>query len=158
MAAKFVSKLLFSEDDVANSERLEPAFESLLRSPKVVIDAMRVNEVTDRFKYLAQDEQRLENCAKAFGIDTSEAAEFPHQREMAKLIGAWRQAKTQSEVKAAADAAARAHGEPVTILSMDWNSLTEKFRVTFGPWQSVAWKPRGCGTWSPRKKPKISES
>ena len=29
----------------------------------------------------------------------------------------------------AADAAARAHGELVTILSMDW----EKFRVTFGP-------------------------
>ena len=33
----------------------------------------------------------------------------------------------------AADAAARAHGEPVTILTMDWNSLMEKIRVTFGP-------------------------
>ena len=33
----------------------------------------------------------------------------------------------------AADAAARAHGEPVTILSMDWNSLMEKFRLAFGP-------------------------
>ena len=111
---------------------------SLLRSLKVndsVIDAVKVNEVTDRalFKGLAQDEQQLKNCAKAFGIDTSEAAEFPHQREMAKLIDASRQAKTQSEVKAAADAAARAHGDPVTILSMDWNSLMEKFRVTFGP-------------------------
>ena len=115
MAAKFVSKLVFSLDDVANSERLELAFESLVRSLKVndsVIDAMRVNEVTDRalFKDLAQDEQQLKNCAKACGIDTSEAAEFPGQREMAKVIVAWRQAKTQSEVKAAPDAAARAHG------------------------------------------------
>ena len=41
-------------------------------------------------------------------------------------------AKAQNE-KTAADAAARAHGEPVTILSMDWNGLVEKFRVTFGP-------------------------
>ena len=55
------------------------------------------------------------------------------QREMAKLIGAWRQANAQSDVKTGADAAARAHGEPVTILSMDWKSLMGKFRVTFGP-------------------------
>ena len=167
-----MSELVFSQDDEANSERLEPAFESLLRSLKVndcVIDAVRVNEVTDRalFKDLAQDEQQLKNCAKAFGIDTSEAAEFPHQREMAKLIGVWRQAETESEVKAAADAAARAHGEPVTILSMDWNSLMEKFRVTCGPDLCDNELPaksyyedfeRGCGTWSPRKKPKINAS
>ena len=96
---------------------------------------MRLNEITDRavFTDLSQDEQQLRKCAKAFGFDTTDEAEFPHQREMAKLIGARRQAKAQNEVKTAADAAARAHGEPVTILSMDWNSLMEKFRVTFGP-------------------------
>ena len=96
---------------------------------------MRLCEITDRavFTDLAQDEQQLRKCAKAFGIDTTDEAEFPHQREMAKLIGAWRQAKAQNEVKTAADPAARAHGEPVTILSMDWNSLMEKIRVTFGP-------------------------
>ena len=52
---------------------------------------------------------------------------------MAKLIGAWRLSKTQSEVKQAADAAARAHGEPVEILAMDWNSLMEKFRQKYSP-------------------------
>ena len=52
--------------------------------------------------------------------DTTEETEFSHQREMAKLIGAWRRSKRQSEVKRAADAAARAHGEPVGILAMDW--------------------------------------
>ena len=82
---------------------------------------------------LAQDEKQLKKCAKALGIDTSDDAEFPHQREMAKVIGAWRQAKAQIEVKTAADAAARAHGEPVTILTVDWNSLMEKFRLAFGP-------------------------
>ena len=110
MAAKFVSKITFSQDDILSAEKMEPAFESLLRSLKVndaVIDAMRLNEITDRalFTDLAQDENQLRKCAKAFGIDTSDDAEFPHQREMAKVIGAWRQAKAQTEVKTAADAA-----------------------------------------------------
>ena len=136
MAAKFVSKLVFSQDDVANSERLEPAFECQLRSLMVndsVIDALRVMKLPFARSSRIWHNTSNKNCAKAFGIDTSEAAEFPHQREMAKLIGAWRQVKTQSEVKAAADAAARVHGEPVTILSVGWNSLMEKFRVTFRP-------------------------
>ena len=64
-------QLAFSQDEVADSERLEPAFESFLRSLKVndsVIDAMRVNEITDRalFTDLAQDEQELKKCAKAY--------------------------------------------------------------------------------------------
>ena len=127
MPTKFVTKLAFSRDDVAVADKLESAFESLLRSLKVndsVIDAMWLNEITDWaiFTDHAQDEQQLRKCSKAFGVDT----EFTHQREMAKLIGAWRQAKAQSEVKTAADAAARAHGEPVTILTMDWNSFMEK--------------------------------
>ena len=138
MAAKFVSKLSFSPDDIAAADQLEPALESLLHVLKVhdsVIMAMRVNEVLHRalFTDLAQDEQQLKKCGKAFGIDASEDAEFSHQSEVATLIGAWRQAKTQSEVKRAADAAARAHGEPVCIFAMDWNSLMEKFRQTCSP-------------------------
>ena len=51
------------------SRKLEPAFESLLRSLKVndaVIDAMRLNEITDRaiFTDLPQDENQLKKCAK----------------------------------------------------------------------------------------------
>ena len=172
MAAKFVSKLTFSLDDFAAADQLEPALESLLRSLKVhdsVIMAVRVNEVLDRvlFTNLAQDEQQLKKCGKAFGIDTTEDAEFSHQRKMAKLIGAWRQSKTQSEVKQAADAAARVHGEPVGILAMDWNSLMEKFptentvptsvktnfllKATLRSSKKVSPKDglrqRGCGTW-----------
>ena len=91
---------------------------------------------------------------------------------LTKLIGAWRQSKTQSEVKQAADAAARAHGEPVGILAMDWNSLMEKFRQTYSPdlcenelpaqsyfeefEESLAQKDgsrqRGCGTWCRKKR------
>ena len=137
MAAKFVPRLTLTAEDIADSEQLEPAFESILRSLKVhdsVVAAMRVNEVTDRalFTDLAQDESKLKHCGKAFGIDTSEGTEFSLQRQMAKLMGAWRQAKTQYEVKTAADAAAKAHGEPVTVLAMDWNSLMVKFRQTYG--------------------------
>ena len=133
MAAKCVSKLSFTSEDTADSEQLEPASESLLRSLKVhdsVIVAMRVNEVTDRtlFTDLAQDEQQLKKRGNSFGIDTSEEAEFSHQHEMAKLVGAWRQAK----MKTTADAAAKAHGEPVRMLAMDWNSLMEKFKKTYG--------------------------
>ena len=63
MAAKFVSRLTLTAEDIADSEQLEPAFESLLRSLKVhdsVIAAMRANEVTDRalFTDLAQDESQ----------------------------------------------------------------------------------------------------
>ena len=112
-------------DDVAAADQLEPALESLLRSLEVhdsVIMAMRVNEVLDRALStdLAQDEQGVWH-------------RYDYQREMAKLIGAWRQSKTQSEVEQAADAGARAHGEPVGILAMDWNSLMEKFRQKYSP-------------------------
>ena len=113
-----ITKLTFSQDDVTAPEKLEPAFKSLLRSLKVndaVMDAMRLNEITDRavFTDLAQDEQQSRKCAKAFGIDATDDADFPPARD----------AKAQSDVKTAADAAARAHGEPFTILS----------NVTFGP-------------------------
>ena len=132
---------------------------------------MRVNEVLDRalFTDLAQDEQQLKKSSKTFGIDTSEDAEFSHQREMAKLIGAWSQSKTQSEVKQAADAAARAHGEPVGILAVDWNSLMEKFRQKYSPVRTNfllkaslrsskkvspkdGSRQRGCGTWCRKKR------
>ena len=77
-----------------------------------VIMAMRVNEISDRalFTDLAQEEQQLKKC-----IDTTEDAEFSCQREMAKLIGSWHQAKTQSEVKRAAGSSKssrRARGNP----------------------------------------------
>ena len=99
-----------------------------------VIIAMRVNEILDRaiFADLAQDEEKMRKCADAFGIDQSDQATFPHQREMAKLLGAWRQAKTQREVKLTVDAIAKAHGEPVSVLTMDWNSLMTQFKSKYG--------------------------
>ena len=138
MALKFVSKAPVAVEDLASAPQLEPALESLLRSLKVhdsVIESMRVNEITEKgiFTDLAQDEEKLRKCAAAFGIDQSDSADFAHQREMAKLIGAWRQSKALYEVKTSADAAAKAHGEPVTILAVDWNSLMEKFKSRYGP-------------------------
>ena len=36
------------------------------------------------------------------------------------------------KVKLTVDATAKAHGEPVSMLAMDWNSLRIQFKVTFG--------------------------
>ena len=88
MALRFVSKSTFTPTEIAESPQLEPALESLFRSMKVndsVITSMRVNEILDRavFADLAQDEDKMRNCAAAFGIDQSDQADFPHQLEVA---------------------------------------------------------------------------
>ena len=137
MTLRFVSKSTFAPEEIAASSQLEPALESLLRLMKVndsVITSMRVIEILDRalFADLAQDEDKMRKCAAAFGIDQSDQADFPHQREMAKLLGAWRQARTQREVKLTVDATAKSHGEPVSMLAMDWNSLMIQFKAKFG--------------------------
>ena len=99
-----------------------------------VITSMQVNEILDRvvFADLAQDEDKMRKCAVASGIDQSDQAAFPHQREVAKLLGACRQARTQREVKLTVDVTAKAHGEPVSMLAMDWNCLDD-------PIQSQVW-------------------
>ena len=51
---------------------------------------------------------------------------------MAKFLGAWRQAKTQNEVKINVDAAAKADGEPIAMLAMDWNSFMVQSKAKFG--------------------------
>ena len=137
MALRFVSKSTFTPEEIAASQQMEPALESLLRSIKVnesVITSMRVNEISDHavFADLAQDEEKMLKCAAAFGIHQSDHSDFPRQREMAMLLGAWRQARTQSEVKLTVDATAKAHGEPVSMLAMDWNSLMTQYKAKFG--------------------------
>ena len=93
-ASRFVSKSTFTPEEIAASPHLEPALESLPRSMKVndsVITSMRVNEISDRavFADLAQDEETMRKCAAAVGIGQSDQADFPLQREMAKLLRAW---------------------------------------------------------------------
>ena len=142
MALRFVSKSTFAPEEITASDQLEPALESLLRSMKVndsVINWMRVNEILDRavFVDLAQDEDKMRKCTAAFGIDQSDQADFLRQSEMTKLLGAWRQARTQREVKLIVDATAKAHGEPVSMLAMDWNSLDDPIQSQIWCWTSV---------------------
>ena len=110
--SKFVSKLSFSPDEIEEAEQLEPALESLLHSLKVhVIMAMTVNESSGPrviHRLCTGRTATLKSAARRLASIRSEDAEFSHQREMDKLIGAWRQSKTQSDVKQAADAAAKA--------------------------------------------------
>ena len=44
----------------------------------------------------------------------------------------WNQAKLQAEAKQKVDAVARAHGEPVTMLSCDWVSLMNQLKQKYG--------------------------
>ena len=47
-------------------------------------------------------------------------------------MGAWRRAKTQHEVKITVDADAKAHGEPIAMLAMEWNSFMVQFKAKYG--------------------------
>ena len=95
---------------------------------------MRVNGILDRsvFSDLAQDEIRMRKCAAALGIDQSEEAEFHHQREVWQSSWVPGAAKTQDEVKLTVDAAAKAHGDSIAMLTMDWNSLMVQPKAKFG--------------------------
>ena len=45
---------------------------------------------------------------------------FARKRELAKLVKAGHQAKIQAEANLKVDVVARAHGDPVTMLPIDW--------------------------------------
>ena len=44
-----------------------------------------------------------------------------HITEKARVVTAWKQANVMSEIKLQTDVAARAHGQPVTMLPCDWD-------------------------------------
>ena len=123
------SSKTFSEDEQAAAPQLEPSLESLFRSRGVhekVIMACRCQDVLTRRFFVALDstEEGLKDAAReAFGIDVSRG--FPHKREFAKLSAIGHKSK---EV----DAVTRAHGELVTQLPADWESMMTKFKAKFG--------------------------
>ena len=119
----FVFKLTFTAADKDAMQRLEPAFENLLRSASLhedVINALRKEEILDREMFVSLDstEDGLAASAKdAFGVDPD--VTFAHKKELAKLKKVWNQAKLQAEAKQEVDAVARAHGELVTMSTCD---------------------------------------
>ena len=76
------------------------------------------------------EEAHRETMKSDFGLDPQQG--FAYNREQANVIKAWNIAKVQSEAKEKADAAARAHGVPITMLEPDWASLMDSFRIKFG--------------------------
>ena len=51
---------------------------------------------------------------------------------MARIIKAWTYAKTQAETKQHVDNVAMAHGEPTTMLQVDWTTLLDRFKEKYG--------------------------
>ena len=127
----------FSQEEQAAAPQLEPSLESLLRSHGVhesVIMACRCQDVVTRSVFVALDssEEGLKDTAReAFGIDVSQG--FPHKRKFAKTnFSAWKKGRLQADTKAKVDAVTRAHGEHVTQLPADWESMMTKFKAKFG--------------------------
>ena len=129
----------FTAEQVSSAPRLEPALEALLRSHSVhenVITALRCQDILTRsvFCELDTDVAGLQKTAKeAFGIDVNaDQGAFLHKKEMAKIVAAWKEGRLQSDTKAKLDAVTRAHGEPVSRLPEDWDSVMEAFLNKYG--------------------------
>ena len=129
----------FTAEQVSSAPRLEPALEALLRSHSVhenVITALRCQDILTRsvFCELDTDVAGLQKTAKeAFGIDVNaDQGAFLHKKEMAKIVAAWKEGRLQSDTKAKLDAVTMAHGEPVSRLPEDWDSVMEAFLNKYG--------------------------
>ena len=132
-----MSFISFTVEEIANAPKLEPSLEGLLLSANVkpqIIDAFRVQEITSVNLMVALDsteEGFMKTCKQAFEIDT-EAGDFAHKREWAKLNMVWKQARITCDTKDRVDAVKRAHGEPVSFLTADWVSLLREFKKQRG--------------------------
>ena len=73
-------------------------------------------------RWIPQRRKELTKTAKAFGIKV-ETGQFIHKRERAKLISAWQQGNVEHETRRKVDAICRAHGDPVSVLPEDYESL-----------------------------------
>ena len=126
----------YSAQQLASAPPLDPALEALLRSVNLceeLIGAFRVQEVTDRELFVALDtseESLRDTCKEAFGVDSTKG--FTYKRELGKIIKAWSNAKVHSDTKLKIDAVARSHGEPVSMLCADWESLMVTFKNKYG--------------------------
>ena len=77
-----------------------------------------------------QFEGLTETLKEEFGVDASQG--YAHKRELAELIAAWEESKIQSETKNKVDAVARAHGEPISHVPADWESIMKGFKQKHG--------------------------
>ena len=131
----------FSDAAKAAALQLEPTLEVALRKYDVhedVITGFRCNRIkSHRIKsqavFVALDptvEGLTDTLKEAFGVDPSKG--FAHKRELAQLIAAWEESKVQCETKTKVDAVARAHGEPISHLPADWESIMKGYKQKHG--------------------------
>ena len=126
------SIVTFTDEQRASAPDMEPAFENLLRNLSVdesIITALQVNMIADRetFVGLVDTEAGFMKNAPDFGIDLENGG-VAHKREMSRLITAWKHARVAAETKLQADAAAKVHCVPTSMLPEDWTSLLTAFQ------------------------------
>ena len=71
------------------------------------------------------------SCEEGFGVDETFEGFF-HKGQLAKIHKAWSVSRIDIEVKLKVDAVARAHGERVTLLAVDWESLVTQCKSKHG--------------------------
>ena len=124
---------MFNDETKASMQPLEPAFENLLGTANLhegVIIELGMEEILDREMFVALDstEEGLAKSAREeFVVDPD--ISFAHKKELAKLKIAWNKAKLPADAKQKVDAVAKAHGEPITMLTCDWtlNQSKQKY-------------------------------
>ena len=92
---------------------------------------MCVREILDREDFVSEEGiRKLIAVPAAFGVDPDKG--FVHALESARILKAWSNAKTQEETKQYVDNIAKAHGEPTTMLQVDWTTLLDRFKEKYG--------------------------
>ena len=126
----------FSDAAKAAALQLEPTLEAALRKYDVhedITTGFRCNRLKSQAVFVVLDrtvEGLTDTLKEAFGVDPSKG--FAHKRELAQLIAAWEESKVQCETKTEVDAVAHAHGEPISHLPADWESIMKGFKQNHG--------------------------
>ena len=93
------------------------------RSPSFLLDFLHYGRHWGLSRWrLVQSSPLRDRAASNRGHSTPEKG-FACKLEVGKIAKAWNFAIVQSDVKMKADAAARAHGVPISLLEPDWASL-----------------------------------
>ena len=97
-----------------------------------VIMAIRLQEIHSRQLFAALDRSEegfCDTCKEACHIDPSLG--FKHKRELGRLLTLWNTAKVQRDTKVQIEAVHKAHGEPISMIVLDWSSLIRTFNTKY---------------------------
>ena len=124
----------FSAAELHSSPPFETSFEDLLRSSGIVervTQNIRAQEITTRPLFVGLTHRRKVFWTRASPLVSMPSTAFRTKENIPSYSQAWDTARVQHETKVQVDSAARAHGQPVTLIEADW-AVLRGFRERFG--------------------------